>query len=94
MVLHINVTDQSCKFPSRKYAEDIAKLCKHCKFPAKNTLKEDNQGIIEHLIRLGKVKDGIKQSLFILIKDESKKEEIFQNLNKIRESEVPSNSIT
>ena len=49
--------------------------------------------MIEHVVRLGKTTDDKQQPLLISLKDESKKQEIFQNLNKIRESEALFNKI-
>ena len=49
--------------------------------------------MIECAIRLGKSTDDKQQPLLISLKDESMKREIFQNLNKIRESEAPFNKI-
>ena len=49
--------------------------------------------MIEHTIRLGKAADDKQWPLLISLKDESKKQEMFQNLNKIRESEAPFNKI-
>ena len=49
--------------------------------------------MIERAIRLGKITDDKQQPLLISLKDESKKQEIFQNLDKIRESEAPFNNI-
>ena len=45
------------------------------------------------IIRLGKAMDNKYQPLLTSLKEEDKKQDIFQNLNKIRESEVPFNKI-
>ena len=49
--------------------------------------------MIEHTIRLDKAIDDKHWPLLISLKEEDKKQDIFQNLNKIRESEVPFNKI-
>ena len=47
--------------------------------------------MIECMIRLGKAMDDKHRPVRISLKEEEKKLDIFQNLNKIRESEVPFN---
>ena len=49
--------------------------------------------MMECAIRLGEATDDKQWPLLIPLKDESKKQEIFQNLNIIRESEAPFNKI-
>ena len=49
--------------------------------------------MIECAVRLGKTTDDKQRPLLISLKDKSKKQEIFQNFNKIRESEAPFNKI-
>ena len=49
--------------------------------------------MIECIIRLSKAMDDKYQPLLISLKEEDKKLDLFQNLNKIRESEVPFNKI-
>ena len=72
--------------PEDRKEEDIKKFIGLCKSIIKITF---DQG----MIRLGKTRDDKQRPLLISLKDESKKQEIFQNLNKIRESEAPFNKI-
>ena len=76
--------------PEDRKEEDIKKSIGLCKSIIKITF---DQGMIECAIRLGKVTDDKQWPLLISLKDESKKQEIFQNLNKVRESEAPFNKI-
>ena len=70
--------------------EDIKKFIGLCKSIIKITF---DQGMIEHAIILGKITGDKQWPLLISLKDKSKKQEIFQNLNKIRETEAPFNKI-
>ena len=76
--------------PEDRKEEDIKKFIGLCKSIIKITF---DQGMIERAIRLGKTTDDKQRPLLISLKEESKKREIFQNLNKIRESEAPFNKI-
>ena len=76
--------------PENRKEEDIKKFIGLCKSIIKITF---DHSMIEHAIRLGKTTDDKQWPLLISLKDESKKQEIFQNLNKIRESEAPFNKI-
>ena len=49
---------------------------------------------LEKAIRLGKVSDDKERPLLITLKEENKKREIFQNLNKIHEAGDPFDKIT
>ena len=59
--------------------EDIKKFIRLCQSIMKIIF---DQGIIQYVIRLGKVTDDKQWPLLISLKDESKKQEIFQNFNK------------
>ena len=76
--------------PKDRKEEDIKKFVEFCK----GTIKINfDHSMIECIIRLGKAMDDKHQPLLITLKEEDKKRDIFQNLNKIRESEVPFNNI-
>ena len=49
---------------------------------------------LEKAIRLGKASEDKERLLLITLKEENKKGEIFQNLNKIREAGAPFDKVT
>ena len=76
--------------PEDRKEEDMKKFVGFCKGIININF---DQSMIERIIRLGKAMDDKHQPLLISLKEEDKKRDIFQNLNKIRESEVPFNKI-
>ena len=75
--------------PEVRKEEDIKKFVGFCKGIIKIIF---DHSMIELMIRLGKATDDRHWPLLISLKEEGK-QDIFQNLNKIRESEVPFNKI-
>ena len=57
-----------------------------CKNILKVNITEDS---LEKIIRLGKITEDKDRPLLITLKEETKKREIFQNLNKLREGGSP-----
>ena len=57
-----------------------------CKNILKVNITEDS---LEKIIRLGKITEDKDRTLLITLKEETKKREIFQNLNKLREVGSP-----
>ena len=72
--------------PEDRKEEDIKKFVGFCKGIIKINF---DQSMIEHIIRLGKTVDNKHRPILTSLKD--KKRYIFQNLNKVRESEDPFN---
>ena len=71
--------------------EDIRKFIALCRNICKVNIIEES---LEKAIRLGKVSDDKERPLLITLKEENKKREIFQNLNKICEAGDPFDKIT
>ena len=61
-----------------------------CKNILKVNITEDS---LEKIIRLGKITEDKDRPLLITLKEETKKREIFQNLNKLREAGIPLESV-
>ena len=57
-----------------------------CKNRLKVNITEEG---LEKIIRLGKITEDKDRPLFITLKEEAKKREIFHNLNKLREAGSP-----
>ena len=76
--------------PEDRKEEDIKKFVGFCKGIIKINF---DYTMIECIIKLGKAMDDKHQPLLVSLKEEDKKQDKFQNLNKIRESEVPFNKI-
>ena len=70
---------------------DIRKFIGLCRNICKVNITEES---LEKAIRLGKVSDDKERPLLITLKEENKKREIFQNLNKIHEAGDPFDKIT
>ena len=66
--------------------EDTRKFTGVCKNILKVNITEDS---LEKIIRLGKITEDKDRQLLITLKEETKKREIFQNLNKLREVGSP-----
>ena len=77
--------------PEDRKEEDIKKFVGICNSIIKISF---DQSMIERIIRLGKATDDKHRPLLISLKEEDRKRDIFQNLNKIRESEIPFNKIS
>lgn len=76
--------------PDARKEEDTKKVIGLCKNIINITF---DQSMIDRAIRLGKATEGKDRPLLVSLKEENKKREIFQNLNKIRESGAPFNKI-
>ena len=75
--------DSNKSEPEDMKEEDIKKFVGFCK----GTIKINfDQNMTEHITRLRKATDDKNRPLLISLKEEDKKQDIFQNLNKIRES--------
>ena len=66
--------------PDDRKEEDVQKFVGICKNICKINMTNDH---IERAIRLGKVTEGKDGPLLVTMKDENKKREVFQNLNKL-----------
>ena len=76
--------------PDERKDEDVKKFVGLCKNKIMiNMCNED----IEKAIRLGKVTEDKERPLLITLKDENKKREVFQNLNKLRDAGAPFNKV-
>ena len=51
------------------------------------------KGDITRAIQLGKITEGKDRPLLIIIKEETMKRDLFQNLSKLREAEAPFNKV-
>ena len=77
---------ESKKTASENRKEDTRKFMGVCKNILKVNITEDS---LEKIIRLGKITEDKDRPLLITLKEETKKREIFQNLNKLREVGSP-----
>ena len=76
--------------PEDRKEEDVNKFVGLCKNKIKINMTNDH---IERAIRLGKVTEDKDRPLLITLKDENKKREVFQNLNKLRYAGAPFNKV-
>ena len=77
--------------PDDRKEEDVQKFVGICKHICKINMTNDH---IERAIRLGKVTEGKDRPLLVTMKDENKKREVFQNLNKLQDARAPFNKVT
>ena len=76
--------------PDDRKGEDVQKFVGICKNICKINMTNDH---IERAIRLEKVTEGKDRPLLVTMKDENKKREVFQNLNKLRDARAPFNKV-
>ena len=76
--------------PEDRKEEDIQKFVGLCKNKCNINMTNDH---IERAIRLGKITEDKDRPLLITLKEESKKREVFQNLNKLRDAGAPFNKV-
>ena len=74
----------------QKKEEDIKRIVGLTKNICQVNITEE---AISKVIRLGKINEEKKRPLLITLKEEAKKRELFQNLNKIRDAGEPFNKV-
>ena len=88
---YLNSQNQRKLYTEDRKEEDIRKFIGLCRNICKVNITEES---LEKAIRLSKVSDDKERPLLITLKEENKKREIFQNLNKICEAGDPFDKIT